>query len=157
MMHGFIKSGRIWIFAVVGLLLLNVGVCAVTVVAATGNPVAAAVEPDYYQKAVDWDEDKARWPSPERLGWTIQARDLGAGVVAFDLAGTPSGGTPTGRIEARRVGQVLETTQADLLLAESGALHWETGELTPGQWTVTLWVESGDLRARQTLRLMLGD
>ncbi|MFI4896580.1 MAG: FixH family protein [Phycisphaerales bacterium JB059] len=157
MMREFVRSGRIWIFGVVGLLLLNVGVCAVTVVAATGDPVAAAVEPDYYQKAVDWDEDKARWPAPERLGWTIQAREQSAGVVTFDVLGPSADQALTGRVEARRVGQTLETVRADLEPGEEGGLLWRTGGLTPGQWTITLWLEQADVRARESFRLMLGE
>jgi len=38
---------------VVGLLVLNIGVCIITITAATLNP--ARIEPDYYDKAVNWD------------------------------------------------------------------------------------------------------
>lgn len=43
-----------WPMLVVGLLLLNMGICAVTIVAATSNPIT--VEDDYYDKAVRYDE-----------------------------------------------------------------------------------------------------
>ena len=46
-------SGRKWPFIIIGLLLLNVTVCAVTVTLSLRNP--AAVEPDYYQRGLDWD------------------------------------------------------------------------------------------------------
>lgn len=50
-------SGRKWPLLVVGLLSLNVCVCALTVAAATRSP--AVVEPDYYKKALDWDAHRA--------------------------------------------------------------------------------------------------
>ncbi|MEL6330049.1 MAG: hypothetical protein AAFR38_10320 [Planctomycetota bacterium] len=51
------QSGRRWIFMIVGLLLLNVSVCAITVVSALRHP--AQVEPDYYERAINWDRDRA--------------------------------------------------------------------------------------------------
>ena len=46
-------SGAKWPVIIVGLLLLNVAVCAVTVTLSLRNP--ADVEPDYYDKAMNWD------------------------------------------------------------------------------------------------------
>jgi len=43
-----------WPVFIVAMLLLNVGVCVVTVVAALSHPVT--IEPDYYNKALRWDE-----------------------------------------------------------------------------------------------------
>jgi hypothetical protein len=50
-------SGAKWPVIIIGLLLLNVTVCAVTVTLSLRNP--AAVEPDYYNKAMNWDEHRA--------------------------------------------------------------------------------------------------
>ena len=50
-------SGRFWPLFVVGLLALNVGVCAMTVTASIRNP--AQVESGYYEKAANWDEHRA--------------------------------------------------------------------------------------------------
>jgi len=50
------RAGMQWPALVVGMLVLNMGICAVTIVAAVRtNP---AVVPDYYQKALDWDEHR---------------------------------------------------------------------------------------------------
>ncbi|MFG0306759.1 MAG: hypothetical protein ACF8Q5_11160 [Phycisphaerales bacterium JB040] len=51
-----------WPLLVVGLLLLNMGICAVTIIAATTSPIT--VEDDYYDKAVRYDElrEDARTP-----------------------------------------------------------------------------------------------
>ena len=50
-------SGRKWPVMIVGLLLLNVAVCATTVTLSLRNP--AAVEPDYYARGMSWDENRA--------------------------------------------------------------------------------------------------
>jgi len=62
-----------WPVFIVALLLLNVGVCVVTVVAALTHPVT--IEPDYYNKALRWDELRA-----------IQTRAAGAGLLATPTA-----------------------------------------------------------------------
>lgn len=53
---GKTPSGAKWPVMIVGLLLLNVGVCAATVTLSLRNP--AAVEPDYYTRGMNWDETR---------------------------------------------------------------------------------------------------
>jgi hypothetical protein len=55
-------TGRKWPFMIVGLLLLNVAVCATTVTLSLRNP--AAVEPDYYARGMNWDENRATTQTP---------------------------------------------------------------------------------------------
>lgn len=52
------KPGRglQWPAIIIGLLGLNVGVCAVTLTAALRSP--AEIEPDYYDQALNWDEHR---------------------------------------------------------------------------------------------------
>ena len=49
-------GGAKWPVIIVGLLLLNVAVCAVTVTISLRNP--ASVEPDYYDKAMNCDASR---------------------------------------------------------------------------------------------------
>ena len=46
-----------WPFIIVGLLGLNMAICAITITAAVTRP--AIIEPDYYEKALNWDESRA--------------------------------------------------------------------------------------------------
>ena len=154
MVRNFIESGRIWIVAVIGLLALNVTVCAVTVVAATKDPVASAVEPDYYQRAVEWDQTRAAWPPPDRVGWSLRAEQTADGRVVFDLGLTDHTGA-AGRLEARHAGDTLETVSAPLAVRPDGRLVWNAADVSPGMWTVTLWIERDGVRATDTLRLMI--
>lgn len=50
-------SGKKWPVIIVSLLLLNVSVCAVTVTLSLRNP--AQVTPAYYDKSLNWDEERA--------------------------------------------------------------------------------------------------
>ena len=159
MLKGFMESGKIWIVAVVGLLLLNISVCTVTVIAATSDPVAAAVEPEYYQRAVDWDKTRAQWPALSKLGWSLQIRDLGEGVVAVEVIDAATGMAPAGlqgRIEAKHAGATLETIEGELIADESGRLRWTPGEISPGQWSVKVWLEQGEARAMGSQKVMIG-
>ncbi|MEM7629128.1 MAG: FixH family protein [Planctomycetota bacterium] len=68
-------SGRHWPLVVVGLLGLNVSVCATTVYFATRDgPVA--VEPDYYQRAMDWDARRAATPDVSARGWATDVESV---------------------------------------------------------------------------------
>ena len=48
--------GLQWPAFVIGLLLLNVSICAFTAISAIRNP--AEIEPDYYDRALRWDETR---------------------------------------------------------------------------------------------------
>ena len=47
-----------WPILVVCLLLLNVGICAITLTLALRNP--AEVTPNYYQRSLNWDAENAQ-------------------------------------------------------------------------------------------------
>ncbi|MEM9589508.1 MAG: FixH family protein [Planctomycetota bacterium] len=63
------KAAYIWPGVVVALLGGHVVVCLVAVALATGDP-SAAVEPDYYQRAVNWDSIQRAKRESAALGWT---------------------------------------------------------------------------------------
>ncbi len=159
MIRRLIESGRIWALAVVGLLALNVGVCAVTVVAATSDPVASAVEPDYYQKAVDWDVERALWPTPDKLGWVVRVESRESAGVIVEITDRSDGSRVLGvrgRVVARHAGERMEVREATLTGGDGGALIWTPGETDAGQWTLTLWLGRGQDRAWLTRTVMIG-
>lgn len=51
------SRGLQWPAMIIGLLGLNVGICAVTIISAARHP--AHIEPDYYERAVNWDQIRA--------------------------------------------------------------------------------------------------
>lgn len=88
------KRGWQWPAAVVGLLALNIGVCAVTVYAALSDK-AAVVEKDYYTRALHWDDTMRQRDLNRSLGWNVSIRVEGtaegtrAVLVLKDGAGKP--------------------------------------------------------------------
>lgn len=77
-------GGRRWIALVASLISMNMLIVFVTVRAAVTDPTFA-VEPAFYQKAVDWDRGAAQQAAAERLGWRLTARQELDGRVVVSL------------------------------------------------------------------------
>ena len=65
------KPGAAWPWIIGGALALHVVVSLVVVFVATSDP-SYAVEEDYYQKALAWDEKRAQDHTNEVLGWSFE-------------------------------------------------------------------------------------
>jgi len=77
--------GRIWPWAIVGVLAATVALNIVVWVLAN-QPEGATVEPDYYRKAVAWDATRTQLAHDMQLGWRLG--------IALGAWGGPSGATP---------------------------------------------------------------
>lgn len=66
------RDGRHWPIGIAAVLLLTVGANA-GVYWAANDSNAAAVEPDYYRKAVAWDSTLAQEARDQALGWRVEA------------------------------------------------------------------------------------
>lgn len=64
------RVGRRWIAFVAALFLLQVGAVVVMISIATRDR-SFALEPDYYQKAMHWDESAQLQRASARLGWSL--------------------------------------------------------------------------------------
>ncbi len=64
------KKGSLWPWIIAGALALHVVGSLVMVFVATSNP-SYAVEEDYYQKALHWDDKRAQDRANEELGWVL--------------------------------------------------------------------------------------
>lgn len=64
------KNGTWFAYLIVAILVGSVGFDIWMVTRATNDP-SFAVEPDYYQKAVNWDQLQAEKAASEALGWTM--------------------------------------------------------------------------------------
>lgn len=62
-------AGRYWPLLVVGLLGLNAGIVALTIFVATRDP-SVATEPDYYAKALKYDDVIRQRELNAKLGWS---------------------------------------------------------------------------------------
>lgn len=101
-------SGKWWPAMIVGLILLNACIVAVTVVCATRD-ASFAIEPDYYQKAVTWDRSARERDKGVALGWGVTVERVepraGAGspLLRVSLTGpsTAERGAPLDGAEVR--------------------------------------------------------
>ncbi len=122
-----------WPAIVLGLLLLQIGTSALMIYVATSD-ASFAVEPDYYRKAVEWDQRAAQLRAEQALGWRITF-DLSADADAlqrrlltarvFDAQQQPLRGA------SLRVRAFHHARAADALEA---SLH----ESAPGEYRVAL-------------------
>jgi nitrogen fixation protein FixH len=66
-----IKPGVLWPAVIAGALLLHVAAMMAMVAVATSDD-SYAVEPDYYAKALAWDERRAQDRTNAELGWSLE-------------------------------------------------------------------------------------
>jgi hypothetical protein len=78
------NPARAWPMAIVGVLAITVGANVWILYEANRDPNAAALEPDYYRKAVAYDSTMAQAARDSVLGWRLEATP-----GALDPAGTP--------------------------------------------------------------------
>ena len=86
------KPGTLWPFVIAGALGLHVVGSLVMVYFATSNE-SYAVEPDYYQKALAWDDKRAQDRRNAELGWQLE----------FTVEPAPAGQDPIVRVELTTV------------------------------------------------------
>lgn len=90
------KSSIVWIGIVVALLLFSVGTQVTLMVAAVHDP-SFAVEPDYEERARNWDAVQAQRARNEALGWTVdlstapgeRPRTVDVELLVFGAYGKP--------------------------------------------------------------------
>jgi len=150
-MKKFLESGRIWPMIVVGILGVSWVVCGITVYAALSDS-SHAIEDDYYERAVSWDETMAARRASEALGWTaevaVSAADPHTGkrwltVSIVDASGAPvslDGAEAVAFHHARR-GEARAVT---LRSTGTGTAAGELGVGADGLWQVRLRALSGD-------------
>jgi nitrogen fixation protein FixH len=72
------RAAWFWGTFVVGLLSLQVTGGVIAILLASGDE-SVAVVPDYYQKALKWDQEVALRAASDRLGWTAHLDQIGGG------------------------------------------------------------------------------
>jgi len=151
------RRGWYWPVGLVALLLLSAGANIVFMLVATGDP-SFAVERNYYQKALRWDETMAQAGRNRALGWTIAAGlDTAAAAGGrlrlwarvTDRDGAALHGA-TVRVEAfpsARAGQVIEAALSPVEGGYAGLLS--AGR--PGLWELRFHVARGEAVFTQVL------
>lgn len=126
------RKGWVWPVAIALVLLLSAG-SNIAVMLVARNDLSFAIEPDYYQKALHWDEVMEQEQRNLALGWSIDARiELGSesrpGRVVILIRDSSGHAVDGAQVQAvafhnARAAQRLSTT-----------LHEEA----PGTYTATL-------------------
>jgi nitrogen fixation protein FixH len=151
------QPGWQWPLLIVALLVGGAGANLGLMLAATGD-ASFAVEPDYYQKALHWDETMAQEARNAALGWTI--------AVVFERAAQPGAVKLTARVDDR-TGHAIEgahvaveafhsararrVLRATLTAAAAGRYSATLPLDRPGLWELRLRVERGDQVFTKTL------
>jgi nitrogen fixation protein FixH len=65
-----VKKGAVWPYLIAGALALHVVVSLIVVFVATSDP-SYAVEENYYQKALAWDDKREQDRTNDALGWHV--------------------------------------------------------------------------------------
>jgi len=84
------ENGAWFPWMLVAILFVSVGANIYLIVRATNDP-SFAVEPDYYAKAVEWDDIQSQRAASEALGWSmvVDARHTELRVRLTDPLGRP--------------------------------------------------------------------
>ncbi len=145
-----IIPGGAWPVIIVGLLVLNVAVCAVTVVSALSG--VTSIEPDYYEKALAWDAHKAEFADPESLGWTVEA-GANAGTLEVSIRDRDGGPVAATAVSGVYFHQARSDARTKVVFASIGGGRFiAPADLArPGLWELRLEIDTPDAKA-QTIR-----
>lgn len=158
------KRGWIWPVIIVGLLVAGVGGNIALMLVAHSN-ASFAVEPDYYQKALDWDQHRAQAATNRNLGWRIELsvdRDGAAPGHALlvahllDSEGTPLEGARIG-VKTLHLARAADVQELALTEGPAGEYSAPMRLHRPGLWEFRLVVERGEqtFTDLQTLEIAL--
>lgn len=140
------KNGAWFPYLLTALLLISVGSNIYLVIRATNDP-SFAVEPDYYQKAVGWDDKQAAQAQSDALGWQVEldAELQGLTVHLRDRLGRPIADAEV-RVEAFHNARAQERIRGQLVSQGDGTYVWERDFARPGIWEYRLAAQRDDDR-----------
>lgn len=150
----------VWPAGIVGLLAMNMSIVGVTVYLATGDP-SVAVEPDYYAKAVRWDETARQQQRNRELGWTASADagpdGRGGARVVVRFAGRDGAGLSGLTVAGVAFPNVRSSDRQPLAFTaqDDGAYAAPLRGARPGLWQLRLRAEAGGETFTQTTQLLV--
>lgn len=139
-----LKDGR-WVpFMIVGLLAISV-VANVILIGYAHNDPGFAVEPDYYEKAVEFDEIQAARAASDRLGWrvSVKAERERLEVRLFDGDGKPVSGAEMS-VEAFHNARANQRIKGTLSAEAPGLYAMRAPFARPGIWEYRLEAVRGE-------------
>ena len=162
MIDGSLRHGTVWAFVPAGLITIMLGGL-LTMATIAGRDPGFALEPDYYAKAVRWDEQQAQQATNLRLGWQlvphVAPRDgERKTTVLVDLKDARGQAVSGATLKLEAFANARAGTRITRELRESGAGSYGT-ELPPardGLWELRFSAVRGSERFTRTLRVELG-
>jgi nitrogen fixation protein FixH len=158
-MSPLIRKERIWPTIIISVLVLDVAVGFAMMRLASDDP-HAAIESDYYRKAVTWDSTMAQVGRNAALGWTIQPslgaitprREAPLTLHLRDRSGAPVTDA-TILIEAVQVAHAGEIVHGTLTGAGDSGYATSLPMTRPGLWELRVIATRGSDRFTADLRL----
>jgi nitrogen fixation protein FixH len=143
------KRGLQWPIGIALVLILSAG-SNIWVALIAARDEAFAVEPDYYQKAVHFDDEMALRAASAKLGWhvipTLALGDAGQRgsleATVTDSSGTPISGA-TVQLLAMHNARASHQLTATLLDAGEGRYRAPLDAVRPGEWELRFLVTRG--------------
>lgn len=141
------KRGRAWPFAIAGILLAGVGANVGLIVLASSDP-SAAIEPDYYRKALAWDAEMAQQQRNIALGWSVHSvlqlgREGADGLLELTLAdssGKPLTGADVTALVMHNA-RAAAVQSVALRETEKGTYTAQVAAQRPGLWEIRVSVQ----------------
>jgi nitrogen fixation protein FixH len=142
-----------WPAAIIGALAIHVVVSLATVWVATSNP-SYAVEEDYYQKAVHWDQRQAQERVNEELGWNLTLAISGPPMIGepaelelviADRDGRPLDGAAVS-VEAFHNARADRILRAPLIPGEMGRYSASLAMRRQGVWEFRITATRGETK-----------
>jgi nitrogen fixation protein FixH len=158
-MSPILRKDRIWPTIIVGVLVIDVAVGFAMMRVAADDP-HAAIEPDYYQKAVIWDSTLAQSHRNAVLGWTLESV-LGAITPGHEAPLTlrlhdGRGDAVVGatlQVEAMQVAHAGDIVHATLTARGDSDYVAALPMTRPGLWELRIVATRGSDRFTADLRL----
>jgi nitrogen fixation protein FixH len=151
------SRARWWPFFIIALLVGGAGANVALMVIATRDP-SFAVEPDYYQKALRWDEAMTQESKNAALGWSVEAGVDSAtrsGPTRIVLRVSDRDGAPVEdamvRVAAFHNARASQVVAATLAPTGGGRYSAPLPLDRPGLWELRVRVQQGDRVFTQTI------
>lgn len=144
---------------VCGLLGGHVVFVAIAITLATGDR-SFAVVPDYYQKAVDWDQRRDELAASDELGWRVELRPSGTvdalgqrnlALAVHDAAGQPVAGAAV-TVEFFHHARAKDFRDIELSEVVPGQYAAAAQMPLAGRWQFDIVIERGEQRYVATLQ-----
>jgi len=144
-----VNASKLWPAALVAVLAITV-LANVAIYWTANHDSSFAVEPDYYQRAIDWDSTVARGQRSAALGWSADVRlappEAGQAILSVTLAARS--GVPLDSADVRAAlshnAHGANVFQVRLLPSGPGLYAARVPSTAQGLWRVDLAATLGD-------------